>query len=278
MTTTTDITDERSAAARYLRHFDPSQLKQDTFDFAILADLESCFVVGCRAPAGGEGFPRHRHPGSDQVYYVLSGSMQLEIEGEELTVPADTAVVISAGSGHRNWYPGDEPEIHLDFLLPPPMRGWPLAEAAPADAESSAPDRKPVLRTATDVEPRNPVPGFEARLMLAPDLGSPEMILVNASVAQGDPDSSGVPWHIHPVDQMYFVLEGELTVEVADQSFVARPWDFVVLPAGVPHRNWNAGPGRERHVAFLVPATKVGQGLDRFVNFSLRDESIALPS
>ncbi|MGV9710882.1 cupin domain-containing protein [Gordonia sp. NPDC003424] len=262
----------------YLRHFDPSGLDQDVFDYQVLADLESCLVVGCRAPAHGEGFQRHRHPASDQVYYILSGSMQLELESTEYTVGADTAVVIPAGAGHRNWYPGDEPEIHLDFLVPPPTRGGPLAEPAPLDGPSTAPGRAPAIRPAEEVQPREVVPGFEARLMLAPDLGSPELILVNASVAHGEKDSSGVPWHIHPVDQMYFILEGELTVEVADQSFVARPWDFVVLPAGVPHRNWNATEERERHLAFLVPPTRVGEGLDRFVDFAVRRESLTLPS
>jgi len=261
---------------RYVRHFDPSGLSRDSFDFQVLADLESCLVVGCRAPRGSQGYPRHRHLDSDQVYYVLRGRMELEAEGVQRSFGPDTAVVIPAGTAHRNWYPGDEEEIHLDVLVPPPERGHPLAEPAPEGTSSVAvTDRDVVVRTVAETTPAQPVPGFTARLVLTPEVGSPELVLVDAAVDAEE--GSGVPWHIHPVDQLYFLLEGRLHVEVADTSFVAEPFDLVVLPAGVPHRNWNPGPGPEHHLAFLVPPVGVGQGLDRFVEFSVRDESLRLP-
>lgn len=261
---------------RYVRHFDPARLARDSFDYQVLADLESCLVVGCRAPAGSQGYPRHRHLVSDQVYYVLSGQMQLEAEGVEHSFGPGAAVVIPAGTAHRNWYPGEEEEIHLDFLVPPPERGHPLAEPAPEGTPSVAPtDRDLVVRTVSETTSAQPVPGFTARPLLTREVGSPELVLVDASV--DSEDGSGVPWHIHPVDQLYFLLEGRLHVDVADTSFVARPFDLVVLPAGVPHRNWNPGPGAEHHLAFLVPPVGVGEGLDKFVDFSVRDESLRLP-
>mgnify|MGYP001148519329 CR=1 FL=1 len=261
---------------RYRRHFDPSRLARESFDYQVLADLESCLVVGCRAPAGSQGYPRHRHLVSDQVYYVLNGRMHLEAEGVEYSFGPGTAVVIPAGTAHRNWYPGEEDEIHLDFLVPPPERGRPLAEPAPEGTASVAPaDRELVVRTVADSPSVQPVPGFTARPLLTPQFGSPELVLVDAAVASEDGD--GVPWHIHPVDQLYFLLEGRLHVEVADTSFVSEPFDLIVLPAGVPHRNWNPGSEPEHHLAFLVPPVGVGEGLDKFVDFAVREESLRMP-
>ncbi len=37
---------------------------------------------------------------------------------------------------------------------------------------------------------------------------------------------------------------------------------FVVLPAGIVHRNWNEGPGVEKHVTLLVPEPAKGEPLD----------------
>lgn len=265
----------RARPARYVRRFDPDALAPDAFDHQVLADLESCLVVGCRAPARGQGYPRHRHPSSDQVYYVLQGRMRLEADGVERSIEAGAAVVIPAGTAHRNWYPGDEVELHLDFLVPPPERGRPLAEPVAAE-EASPAGRGVVARDVSGIEAAHPVPGFTARLMLAPHLGSPELVLVDAAVAPAD--GAGVPWHIHPVDQLYFLLEGRLHVEVAGEAFIAEPFDLVVLPAGVPHRNWNAGTGPEHHLAFLVPPVGVGEGLDTFVDFAVRDEHLSLPT
>lgn len=255
---------------RYHRHFDPSQLRDDRFDFQVLADLESCLVVACRANPMSTAFPRHRHPGSTQVYYVLDGTMQLEVEGVTHLLGKDTAAVIPAGAAHSNSYPTAEREYHLDVLVPPPPRGGPLAEPVtevPGESEAGA-GPKPTIVACTEVEPFQPVPGFSASLMLAEEHAA-GLNLVNATVAPSEEDS-GVPWHIHEVDQLYFILDGELTVEVAGQSFIARKWDLVVLPAGVPHRNWNAGHGPERHVSFLVPAVSMNEGVDRLVEFSVK--------
>jgi len=258
---------------RYLRRFEPSRLDRDAFAYQVLADLESCLLVGCRAPGASRGYPRHRHPQSDQIYYVLRGRMVLEAEGVEYSVEPGTAVVIPAGTAHQNRYPEESEELHLDFLVPPPERGHPLAEPAPEGTASVAPtDRGLVIRTVAESTPSHPVLGFTARPLLTPESGSPELVLVDASVDAEE--GAGVPWHIHPVDQLYFLLEGRLHVEVADVAFEAEPFDLVVLPAGVPHRNWNPGPGVERHLAILVPAVGLGRDLDTFVDFSLRDESI----
>lgn len=69
------------------------------------------------------------------------------------------------------------------------------------------------------------------------------------------PPGSGSPAgrHIHPVDQIYYVISGTMSVEIAGTEYQAGPGALVVMPAGVPHRNWNAGSEPVVHLAMNVP-------------------------
>ncbi len=60
----------------------------------------------------------------------------------------------------------------------------------------------------------------------------------------------GVPMHVHERDdEMFYLLEGELTLQDEAGERRAGPGSFVALPKGVPHAFRNAG---ERDVRFLV--------------------------
>src|SRR3954453_10179137 len=50
------------------------------------------------------------------------------------------------------------------------------------------------------------------------------------------PEGVGSPWHVHPEeDEWFYVLEGELTVWVADTRHTLTPGSFAFGPKGVPH-------------------------------------------
>jgi mannose-6-phosphate isomerase-like protein (cupin superfamily) len=72
-------------------------------------------------------------------------------------------------------------------------------------------------------------------------------------LAEMQPGAAGPSLHVHEFDQYYVVLEGELTVEVGFERTVVGPNTLVVLPAGVPHRQFNAGDAVERHLAVNAP-------------------------
>lgn len=43
-------------------------------------------------------------------------------------------------------------------------------------------------------------------------------------------------WHSHPdTDELFMVLEGELTIQLRDRDVVLRPYDVFVVPRGVEH-------------------------------------------
>ncbi len=61
------------------------------------------------------------------------------------------------------------------------------------------------------------------------------------------PSGAGTPPHIHHNDdEAFYVLEGEVSISCAGESYVARAGDFAFLPRGVRH-NWaNTGAGNVR--------------------------------
>src|SRR5450759_2613629 len=73
----------------------------------------SCSVNRIKTPPG-EGSPAglHKHL-VDQLFYILSGTMSLEIEGKQYQAGPGTLVVFPAGVPHRNWNGGTEPTVHI---------------------------------------------------------------------------------------------------------------------------------------------------------------------
>jgi quercetin dioxygenase-like cupin family protein len=92
-----------------------------------------------------------------------------------------------------------------------------------------------------------------------------------------DPGSAGPDTHIHDFDQYYLVLEGELTVEVALQTHTVPKHSLVVLPAGVPHHQYNASTTTEKHLAVLTPPPEPGKPWDHGVDFHPNGHDVTGP-
>jgi quercetin dioxygenase-like cupin family protein len=80
---------------------------------------EQCAVWLIRTPAGG-GSPEglHAHPW-EQIYYVLSGSMNVEVDGDVFAAGPGSLVVFPKGTPHRNWNTDSE-TLHLSINVPAP--------------------------------------------------------------------------------------------------------------------------------------------------------------
>jgi mannose-6-phosphate isomerase-like protein (cupin superfamily) len=86
-----------------------------------------CSINWIRTPAGG-GSPAGMHTHAvDQIFYILAGTMSLEIQGKEYAAGPGSLVVFPAGVPHRNWNGGAEPTIHLAFNAPLPDPSVPFA-------------------------------------------------------------------------------------------------------------------------------------------------------
>jgi len=95
----------------------------------------TCTVNYIRTPPGG-GSPAGLHVHSvDQIFYVLEGRMNIEVDGVEDVADAGSLIVFRAGVPHRNWNGGLEPTVHLAFNTPLPDPNEEFAR--PVDGASS---------------------------------------------------------------------------------------------------------------------------------------------
>lgn len=80
----------------------------------------TCSISYIRTPVGG-GSPAGLHVHDvDQIFYVLGGTMNIEVDGRATEARAGTLIVFPAGIPHRNWNGGSEPTIHLAINAPLP--------------------------------------------------------------------------------------------------------------------------------------------------------------
>ncbi len=56
------------------------------------------------------------------------------------------------------------------------------------------------------------------------------------------PPNTGPALHIHSnAPEAYYVLDGQYSIRCANETYQARPGDFVFIPKGLPH-NYQSGP------------------------------------
>lgn len=90
----------------------------------------TCTVSCIKTPAGG-GSPAGMHTHKvDQMFYIVSGTMSVEIDGQTSDAGPGTIVIFPTGVPHRNWNAGAEPTVHLAINSPVPDPALPFATPA----------------------------------------------------------------------------------------------------------------------------------------------------
>jgi mannose-6-phosphate isomerase-like protein (cupin superfamily) len=75
------------------------------------------------------------------------------------------------------------------------------------------------------------------------------------------PGFPGPPLHIHEtLHDMFYVLEGTLSVQLGDETLEAKPGTFVCVPPGTPHTFSNRSEEPVRFLNFNVPG-----GFERYM-------------
>lgn len=253
-----------SQRMQYIRPLD----EDDTIDTGfplyraqILSSIESAIVLASHIGEGGCGPGLHYHH-SDQMYYLVRGTMKARLGDRVHDVATDSLVFIPAGLPHCNWNDGPGSETHLEMIIPAPHRLKQIAymiekpEDVPTEWQTSS---KGYVRHIDHSRLSEPLPGFKTLALADPSSGSSNAVVMYAEV---QPQSGGPGTHVHEFDQYYFVLDGELTIEVALQKHVVTRDQLVVLPAGVPHRQYNQADVTEKHIAINTPAPEPGSCWD----------------
>jgi quercetin dioxygenase-like cupin family protein len=69
--------------------------------------------------------------------------------------------------------------------------------------------------------------------------------------------------HVHPSQEERFeVLRGTIGLRIGREESIARPGDRLTVPAGTPHKFWNAGEDEAHFVCEVRPALQFEQLLE----------------
>jgi mannose-6-phosphate isomerase-like protein (cupin superfamily) len=236
---------------RCVRPVDFAAFPEAAFHSQRLADastgLDSCICICTRVPPGtGTTSGLHTHP-ADQLYYVLSGRMHARVAERTYVVDPGNLVIIPAGTPHWNWNEGTEDEIHFELIVPPPPEGTPLVSRVD-DTLQARPATIEIVRPLD--ESRFDASRFSQVVLADRSTG---LTTLSLGVFRVPPGGRGPGMHVHRFDQIYYMLSGSMELDIGLEHFTVGPHTLVVLPAGMPHRNWNASSDVEYHLNLRVP-------------------------
>ncbi|MCC5887438.1 MAG: cupin domain-containing protein [Gammaproteobacteria bacterium] len=199
--------------------------------------LRSLSIADIRIPSGTV-IEEHHHIGMEEVYWIAAGAGIMNIEGVSYEVWQGDAVVIRSHERHLITNPFAE-ELRLHVYCNPPWAPEALHfEPLPED-ERAGPPLQPRVFSLAEQAWSGLDAGVQRRWMAAPE-NTP---LAQLAVAEWLLDPQGV-YQAKPgplVEDVYFVLEGTLIVEVGDGSFTFKPLEAAVLAPGQTHRIRNGG-------------------------------------
>lgn len=120
--------------------------------------------------------------------------------------------------------------------------------------EVPAPLRRFVAASETEVEA---VDGKTHHWYFKEGLGDSEsLVFVRARIVKG----AGHAFHTHPeMDEIIYVLEGEMEQWLEQESRVLRPGDSIYIPRGVVHGCYNVSDAECEFLAILTPAKITGE-------------------
>jgi len=103
----------------------------------------------------------------------------------------------------------------------------------------------------------NPVTGERILFRKTSHETNGEFVLIEAWVRPGGNVAAA---HVHPKQEERFeVLSGTLGLRMGGQEIAAAPGETVTIPAGTPHRFWNAGEDEVRFRCEVRPALQFEQ-------------------
>ena len=192
---------------------------------------------------------------ADHLYFAVSGQLSLQLAEHELTVEPGTLVRVPGGAQHYAWNQGHDDAVYLEIIAPALSWHELTAEASPRAPVDLAQLVQKDTRSKVEVSKA----GFDYKFLANRALGSKDVAI---NIATVQPGHQGPDYHIHTFDQFYFVLRGELTIDVGFERFEAGPLSLVVLPAGIIHRQRNEGREAEEHLSIITPEPAPNRRLD----------------
>jgi quercetin dioxygenase-like cupin family protein len=236
------------------------------------------FALAELDPGGSVGTHVHSY---EQSFYVLEGTPRLTLDGRTWQLAPHECGLVPVGVPHA-WHAGDEgsPGRWLEMSAPAPREGGPpdtffTGEPAPADGARPLDIRDPRSRTffrlgegqmdvdnlkigaAVDAPTVSAsmatallaYSGIAVKMLVDQRLGA---YLHSMFMVEYQPGGVAQP-HDHPLEETYYMLEGEVDAEADGERFTLRPGDVFWTGVGCIHAFWNTSDGRVRWLETQSP-------------------------
>jgi quercetin dioxygenase-like cupin family protein len=236
------------------------------FDTSVLLRSEqsdgAISVVENTVPARWDGPPLHRHD-FDEAFYVLEGELTFQLGGDLFTAGPGALAFAPGGADHTLANLGDAPARYVLLCTPAGFEAYFGRLAAEGAGEKPPP---------WALEPTPPVATVGGHIGERDDLSSATPIApaaggVNVVVHGEENDgriglmdnrmpagAQGPPLHHHDFDELFWVLEGELTFQLGDELVTRAAGELAFAPRGVHHTFANRGAAPAHFLLACTPA------------------------
>src|SRR3954470_10813826 len=228
------------------------------------------FALAEADPGGSVGVHVHSY---EQSFYVLEGSPRLTLDGPTRELAPHECGLIPVGVPHAWRAPEGEGARWLEMSAPAPREGGPpdtffTGERAPAGGAEPLDIRDPRSRTffrlgegqmdvdnlkigaAVDAPTVSAsmatallaYSGIAVKMLVDQRLGA---ALHTMFMVEYQPGGVAQP-HDHPLEETYYILDGEVEAMADDEHFVLKPGDVFWTGVGCVHAFWNKSDARVR--------------------------------
>ncbi len=229
------------------------------------------------APGGHVGMHLHS---TEQSFYVLSGHPTLICEGHSYRLSPDECGLLPVGVAHGYRNAGDEPARLLEVNSPVPRTKGPAdtfwtGDPLPPGAGEAPNIRDPRTRTFFRLGPGQmdvdnlkigssldaptvsasmatallAYSGIAVKMLVDQRLGA---VLHSLFMVEYQPGGSALP-HDHPLEEAYYMVEGEVVATANDDEFTLAPGDVFWTGVGCIHSFHHRGSGRVRWLETQAP-------------------------
>jgi len=237
------------------------------------ADTDNTFFLIETVVNPGGGPPLHTHSNEDELFYVLEGTLAVEVLGQTHIAEAGSLAYLPRCIAHRFACHGDRPAKFLGFTTPPQFAGFLRAQSeAVAKPGFQFSDLVPIAEMyGLSLGPGNETvaPGGRVPVVLGPGGGSTlrfhdEALTIKLTAAQTGgmigayevnvAPGGGPPAHVHDnCDELFYVLEGEFVFRVDGRDHFGRRGTTLYVPRGIAHHFRNIGKSTGKLLTIVSP-------------------------
>jgi quercetin dioxygenase-like cupin family protein len=219
-------------------------------------------VMENAVPARWDGPPLHHHA-FDETFYVLEGELTFQVRDELFTAGRGALAFAPGGVVHTFANLGDAPARYLLLCTPAGFEGYfarLAAQAAGTEPPSWALAPTPPVTTVggrigerDDVAIARPIAPAEGPLsvLVGSEQSDGRIAVMENRIPAG---AAGPSQRSRDVDELFWVLDGELTLRLGAERIVRRTGEMAFAPHGVNRAFASHGDDEARTLIVCTPA------------------------